>query len=118
MDSLLAAVLTGTAIGAVVTGLFSLAKPWIDFWVARATRRWTEKEARKIVVEEVVERLRKLRVENYRASRDSKVLSYEMILEASDSALLIHDQQFARYLSDDIANVDGFYWLHRYLADN
>lgn len=41
-----------------------------------------------------------------------------MILEASDSALLIHDQQFARYLSDDIANVDGFYWLHRYLADN
>lgn len=112
-DQLLAAVLTGTVIGAGVTGIFTLLKPLIDYWVSTWTRRQDAATQRRKVVESVVEQLRKLRVAHHRDIRGEGSFPYDLVLEASDSALLIHDQDFARYLSLDIENTAGF----RTLAD-
>ncbi len=118
MNELLAAVLSGTALGAGVTGLFSLAKPWIDLKVSRAAKRDTQEEARHAVVAGVVDELRKLRVENARASVERTGLPYLQVLEAADAALLIHDQGFAKYLSTDIENVAGYGYLHDWWAED
>lgn len=107
------AVLTGTVVAAVVTGLFTLFKPVVDYWVSTWTwRRDTAVERRK-VVEGVVTQLRKLRIAHQREPRSGVDDFYELVLEASDSALLIDDQDFAKYLSLDIENTTGF----RTLAD-
>lgn len=118
MEEALIAVLSGTAIGAAVTGLFSLAKPWIDYKITRATKRDSTEEARQAVVEGVVDRLRKLRLENTRAAVKGTGLPWEQVLEASDAALLIHDQGFAKYLSMDIQNVTGFDYLYDSWAED
>lgn len=115
--ALIPALITGTVIGALVTGFISLLKPWIDYWVTRATRRLDQKHERRVVVESVVERLRKLRVEHQAATRAGGSLSYDLILEASDLALLIHDQEFAKYLSVDIENIAGFGTLYEGQAE-
>lgn len=117
MDPILTAVLSGTVIGAIVTGLFSLAKPWIDFWVAALTRRWSQKLERRAVVEGVVEQLRKLRV-MHQLPENRHGVPYELVLQASDSALLIDDQEFGKYLSQDIENTAGFSWLFDWKANN
>ncbi len=112
-DQLLAAVLTGTVIGAGVTGIFTLLKPLIDYWVSTWTRRQDTAAQRRKVVETVVERLRKQRIAHQKDVRGDASFPYDLVLETSDSALLIHDQDFARYLSLDIENAAGF----RTLAD-
>ncbi|OZD43719.1 hypothetical protein CH252_24555 [Rhodococcus sp. 06-1477-1B] len=116
-QQILTAVLSGTAIGALVTGLFSVAKPIIDYWMAILTRRWNQKLSRRAVVEGVVDQLRKVRVALYESSREGDSLSYGLVLQAADSALLIDDQEFAKYLSMDIENTSGFRVLYDHKLD-
>lgn len=108
MEDFWGALVTGTVIGAGVTGLFTLLKPLVDYGISVLTRRWTQKAERRAVVEGVVGRLRKLRLDHTQANREGRSISYELVLEAADTALLIHDRAFAKYLSLDIENTQGF----------
>lgn len=118
MDSLVSALLTGTVLGAAVTGAITLVKPLIDYWVNSLNRRSTQKAERRALVEGVVERLRKLRVDHWQANHENRGISYDLVLEAADSALLIHDRGFAKYLSRDIENASGFGVLYRWHDEN
>lgn len=111
------AVLSGTVIGAVVTGAFSLAKPLIDYWIAILARRWNQKLSRRAVVEGVVEQLRKVRIDHQKAARGTNGIDWDQVLEAADAALLIDDQDFAKYLSKDIENTTGFWVLYDHKVD-
>jgi len=118
LDQLWPALLTGTVIGAAVTGLFTLLKPFVDYGVAKLTRRLDTADERRKVVEDVVFQLRKLRVAHHNDVRNVESFPYDLVLQASDSALLIHDQDFARYLSLDIENTAGFRTLADYNAQH
>jgi hypothetical protein len=118
MDLLLPALLTGTVVGAAVTGIMSLLKPVVDFWLAGLLKRQQDKAERRKLVEGVVDRLRTLRVDNVAAGREGRSPEYDLVLGAADEALLIHDRAFADYLSRDIENVSGFDALCRWEEDH
>lgn len=75
-------------------------------------------DERRKVVEDVVLQLRKLRVAHHNDVRRIESFPYDLVLQASDSALLIHDQDFAKYLSLDIENTAGFRTLADYNAQH
>ena len=118
MDQFLPALLTGAAIGAVITGAITLLKPLVDYWISLLGRRWTVKTERRAVVEGVVDGLRRVRLDHLQAGRERRTTSNDLLLEAADSALLIHDRAFAKYLSLDIENTNGFSILARWKEQN
>lgn len=103
--------------GAVDRAAFGVAKPIIDYWMAILTRRWSQKLLRRAVVEGAVDQLRKVRVALYESSREGDSPSYGLVLQAADSALLIEDQEFAKYLSRDIETTSGFRVLYDHKLD-
>ncbi|WP_311245381.1 MULTISPECIES: hypothetical protein [unclassified Microbacterium] len=117
MEQLLPALLTGTVIGAVVTGAITLLKPVLDYWISLLQRRYNRRAEQTAVVEGVVERLRKLRVDHVEANREGRAISYPLVLEAADTALLIHNREFAKYLSLDIENTSGYSVLYEWHAE-
>jgi len=108
MDAVWRALLTGTVIGAAITGLFTLLKPLVDHGVSVLQRRSKQRDERRAVVEGVVDRPCKLRIDHAQAVRENRPISYDLVLEAADSALLINDRGFAKYLARDIENTSGY----------